>query len=477
MSDISNLKLDTTIDTPLYQQLADKISELIEIGSLEPNTKLPPIRTLATALNVNNVTVINAYKLLEKKNIVFSKIGSGTYVSELDINLSPEPITRQRINQTKITKLNIPNAINFANTSVSEELFPVNEFKNIFNIVLDRDRGNAFSYQDSKGYEPLRIALCDHLEKRGVKTTPDRLQIISGAQQGIDIISKVMLSSNDTVFVEKPTYYGAVGAILSRGAQIIEIPLEADGINIDILKKLLNKYSPKFIYTMPYFQTPTCISYSLKKKRELLELAYKHNFYIIEEDNLSDFNYSKTATINLKSLDYKNKVIYIKSFSKILMPGLRIGYMVLPKIISENVLSAKYSTDIATSGFIQRAFELYIKSSDWDKHVATMRNIFNKKYNLILSLVISELSEYVDTVPPNGGLGLWLKIKTPEITATTLYNELIKNSVIITNGNLYSLSTNEESQYFRLNFAHLPNEDIIKGIAIISRVFSTLYNK
>lgn len=476
MDRFNKIKLDRNNSIPLYQQLSDQIYDMIVSGLLEPNTKLPTIRTLAKLLDVNNVTIINAYKQLETKKTVYSRIGSGTYVSELDINSSPEPITRQRLNQQELSELKLNNAINFANTTVSEELFPVDTFKALFNEVLDRDKGNAFSYQDSKGYEPLRTALCSHLEERGIKTSPDRIQIISGAQQGIDIISKVMLSANDIVFVEKPTYYGAVGAILSRGAQIIEIPMEADGINIDILTKLLQKYTPKFIYTMPYFQTPTCISYSLKKKRELLELAYRYNFYIIEEDNLSDFNYSSSPTVNLKALDYKNKVIYIKSFSKILMPGLRLGYMVLPKVISDNVLSAKYSTDIATSGFIQRAFELYIRSINWNSHINNMCNIFHRKYNLITKLVNIHLSKYVSLTPPQGGLSLWLKLKDDSINIDLLYHKLLENKVIVTKGSLYSLDCEEPSPYFRLNFANISDNDIKEGINIIANVLTMLYN-
>ena len=187
------------------------------------------------------------------------------------------------------------NAINFASTSLPHELFPVDDFKEAFDEVLDREKGGAFSYMDGMGYEPLREQLCRYLESYGIKTTVENVQVISGAQQGIDIISKVMLHYGDVVFVEKPTFYGAAGAFLSRGAKLVEVPLENDGMDMVKLEDYLKLYQPKFIYMMAYFQAPTGISYSMEKKRKLLELAEKYDTYIIEEDNFCDFHYSKEA--------------------------------------------------------------------------------------------------------------------------------------------------------------------------------------
>ena len=152
------------------------------------------------------------------------------------------------------------NAINFTSTSLPNEMFPVDAFKEAFNAVLDREKGGAFRYMDSMGYVPLREQLCRYLMNYGIKTSPENVQIISGAQQGIDIISKAMLRYGDVVFVEKPTFYGAAGAFLSRGGKLMEIPLEEDGMDMVILENFLKLYHPRFIYMMAYYQTPTGIS-------------------------------------------------------------------------------------------------------------------------------------------------------------------------------------------------------------------------
>lgn len=471
MEYFNTIVLNKNSKVPIYQQIADAIHNLIEEGILKPNYKLPPIRTMANNLNVNNVTIVNAYKHLENKKIVYSQIGSGTYVSPLPISQLPEPIINSNINSFGKSNTYSDDTLNFATTSTSEDLFPVEDFKKIFNEILERDKGNAFSYQQSEGYLSLRESICEYLINYKINTNYDKILIISGAQQGIDIISKAMLKSKDIVFVEKPTYYGAISAFQSRGSEIIEVPLENDGINLNLLESYIKLYLPKFIYIMPYYQTPTCISYSLEKKRKLLQIAEKYNTYIIEEDNLSDFNYTDTENVSLKALDYKNRVIYIKSFSKILMPGLRLGFIILPPKILYQVNLAKLNTDISTSGFIQRAFDLYLQKGLWIKHTEHIRNIYKNRYKQTIECVDKYLNEYVEYTPPGGGLCLWLKIKG-NININELYNKLTQKNIIVSVGKLFFIS-NEDVPYIRLSFASVKKDNIQKGIEIIKEVLNS----
>lgn len=470
MNELYNIVLDKNSAVPLYQQLADRLYAFISEGVLEANYRLPAVRPFARALQVNPGTIVNAYKLLERKRMVYSREGSGTYVT--DISKAAKAVV-QVIHKNK-QELNNINAINFSKTSVSENLFPVSKFKVIFNKILDRDKGKAFGYQNIRGYEPLREAICEKLEDKSIKASPDRIQIISGSQQGIDIVSKALLENNDVVFVEHLTYLGAVGAMLSRNAQIVQVDMEQDGINIKSLKTLLTQYSPRFIYISTYYQTPSCITYSLKKKRELLELAIKYNFYIIEEDNLSDFIYSDNKPVTLKALDYKNRVIYIKSFSKILMPGLRLGYMLLPRAISESVANIKYSTDISTSGFLQRGFEMFLKSSAWEEHILYMRSIFKQKHNIIVNEIENELLPWVSFTPPMGGLNVWLRVRDKNTDMKKLYEIFAKNNVIVIPGEVYAVD-DEQVFAFGLSFADVEDHKITEGIHKIAQGFREYY--
>jgi len=471
MEAVYNIKLDKSSDIPLYQQLSEQITLLIEQGEIVPNEKLPPIRKLAEILRVNNVTVINAYKNLESKKIVYSHVGSGTFVSEIKLSELPEPVLKNEYSAGFSIDFDIQNAINFAKSTVNPDLFPVEEFKAVFNEVLDRDLGNAFSYQESQGYMPLRSEICKDLLKYNIKSSEDKIQIISGAQQGIDIISKSMLGIGDVVFVEKPTYYGALGAFASRGAQIVEIDMQPDGMDMDRLESLLKVMRPKLIYIMSYFQTPTCYSYCLDKKYRLLNLAAKYDTYILEEDNQNEFIYNEEDIVPVKAMDYKNRVIYVKSYSKSIMPGLRIGFMALPKKILNQVLSIKYTTDIATSGFIQRAFELFLSSGGYDRHISQMREIFKVRYNTATKAIDSYLSPYIDYIPPVGGVNLWLNLRDKHISAEELSQRLLAENVIITPGSLYGAG-NENKFSFRLSYAGVDNAYISMGIKKIANALS-----
>ncbi len=447
--------------TPLYQQLAEGLVGLITSGSLPANSKLPPIRRLAEHFGVNSVTVVHAYQSLERRQLVYSRVGSGTFVSPLPVEHIPEPVASRNLRSFE-EGFFVENAINFTSTSLPHEMFPVDAFKKAFNEVLDREKGGAFRYMDSMGYEPLREQLCHYLANYGIQTSTENVQIISGAQQGIDIIAKAMLRYGDIVFVEKPTFYGAAGAFLSRGGRLVEVPLQEDGMDMTLLENFLKLYHPRFIYMMAYYQTPTGVSYSMEKKRRLLELAEKYDTYIIEEDDFYDFCYSRESVVPLKALDYKNRVIYIKSFSKILMPGLRMGLIVLPKKIQRAVLEAKYTTDISASGFIQRALEYYLREFGWEEHAKEARRYGGEKYRKMLSAAKKYLPDTVKYGYPNGGVSLWVELPLG-VGAEALCSRILEKNVILTPGSQYAIGA-EENRHIRMCFIHLSDDRIAVGL-------------
>lgn len=460
-----SIVIDKKSEQPLYQQLAEGLCRMIEQGILPANSKLPPIRYMASKLHVNVVTVVTAYKYLEQKKVVYSLVGSGTYVSPLPIEQIEKPLVFQ---QTKLFENEIltEDTINFVDTSMPQHLFPVEEFKEAFDTVLEREKGNAFGYLDSMGYLPLRQILCQYLQEYSIHAAADNIQIISGAQQGIDIISKALVNYGDTIFTEKPTVYSACGAFLSRGGNVITVSMEQDGINIAELENLLKVYHPKFLYIMAYFQTPTGISYSMDKKRKLLDLAEKYHFYIIEDDNLYDFYYGKNKIVPLKALDYKNKVIYIKSFSKIWVPGLRMGFMLLPKKLLESVQSAKYTTDISTSGFLQKGVEYYLRKYGWQYHSAVMRKYGGEQYRMAVSAVKKHLGQKVVFSPPEGGISLWLKLP-PKVEAELLCKMLLEQKVIVAPSSQYYMGQKEQES-IRICFCNVKQMQLENGMKKIA---------
>ncbi|SDK21717.1 MocR-like pyridoxine biosynthesis transcription factor PdxR [Natronincola ferrireducens] len=455
----------------LYIQLYKALKDLMVEGRLRKGDRLPPIRKFANLLEVNNVTVVTAYRILEEEGLVYKKIGSGTYVAvdlwsnrkfqrysneDREEGLTEAPLIDQGHIQIE------EDMINFASATPSTDLFPVDDFKQVLNEVLDRDKGLAFGYQESQGYYPLRCALNEYIDNYNIHAEVDNIQIISGAQQGIDIIAKGLLNYGDYVMIESPSYTGAMAVFQSRGAKIIDIPLEEDGLNLLDLEKKIATYQPKFLYIMPNFQNPTGISYSLAKKKKIIEIAEKHNLLIVEDDYLSDLNFYASNNATLKSLDHKDLVIYIKSFSKIFMPGLRLGFLVVPQSLYSELLLAKHATDISTSGLLQRALELYLKKGIWQQHIKYMEMQYRERFEKMIQSIQAYMPREVECNLPKGGVNFWLRLPNG-LSSKKLYEAAVKENIVFAPGHLFFLN-NRDTDCFRLSIAAVNPKEIHNGI-------------
>ena len=468
--------IDKNSSIPLYIQVYNNIKKMIESEELKGGEKLPSIRTLAKKLNVNNITIVNAYNLLEKEGYIFSVKGSGTYVRYGNYDVSQYLEDNRDVQMMAEGVLPISkDCINFASVSPTPELFPIEEFKQSLIEVLDRDKGNAFVYPEINGYEAFRASISSFLNKSyNMNVDKNQVVVISGGQQGIDIITKTLICPGDYIFVENPTYSTAIASFKSRGAKIIGIPILEDGIQIDVLDEYAKKYKPKFLYMMTNYQSPTTYSYSEKKKKELIRLSEKYNFYVIEDDFLTDLNYDNKKKEPLKSIDNLDKVIYIKSFSKIFMPGLRIGFMMVPKDLLTSIIKAKHTSDISSSGFLQRAFDLYLRKGYWQKHMENIKRVYAGKYQT-MTKELAKLSKYnISFHDPKGGLSFWIKLPK-EIDAIDLYNDCIKSNLAVVPGKIFFVDDSLYSNYIRVSFSAVSDEEIVQGISILENNLKKKY--
>lgn len=460
------MKIDKNSDIPLYIQVYKNIKNMIENNELKEGDKLPSIRSMSNKLGVNNITIVNAYKLLEQDRYVYSIKGSGTYVRKaynLDLPYMEDGDIELMVGGIlPISK----DSINFSSVSPTPEIFPIEEFKQSLIEVLDRDKGNAFMYPEINGYKPFRESISSFLyENYNMNVDKDQILVISGGQQGIDLITKTLVNQGDYIFVENPTYSAAVSAFKSRGAKIIGIPILEDGIDFEVLEKYLNRLNPRFIYMMTNYQSPTTYSYSMEKRKRLIDLSTKYDFYIIEDDFLTDLSYGDKKLL-LKSMDNLDTVIYIKSFSKIFMPGVRIGFMTVPKKLFANIIKAKHTTDISSSGFFQRAFDLYLRKGLWKTHIETIRKVYFEKYNTMVK-ELKRLNKYgISFTEPKGGLSIWIRL--PEnIDSIDLYKECIEDGLSIVPGKIFFIDDSLYTNYIRLSFGAASKEEIVAGIQII----------
>lgn len=467
MNDFKKIQLNNKAYEHLYEQLFNELKESIVSGELSAHSKLPPIRKFAEILKVNKSIVIKAYDLLEGEDLIYKKAGSGTYVNQIDSNIKKE--NNKYIQYSS-------HMINLASGTPSEELFPVSDFKTSINYVLDRYKGHAFGYGDSKGDLSLRKVIIEKLIPEGLDITAEQLQIVSGAQQGIDIVSKALLKPNDFIMIEMPTYTGALAIFKSRGCQFLGVEIN-DGIDFEKFEATVKNYKPKLFFTMPNLQNPTGYTYTLEEKKKLLFLANKYNFFIVEDDYSSELIFSTNVDDKktLMALDKNGKVIYIKSLSKIFLPGLRLGYLIAPEAIEGLITNAKHTTDISTSGLIQKTFEYFVKQGMWSKQNNLIKKIVLEKYNKTNKILKEYLPKDVTYKKPLGGVNFWLQFdETHDISILIDYLE--EKGIVVAPGSLFYLNK-MKSKYIRISIASIELEDLEENLKLFCNALDDFFNE
>jgi DNA-binding transcriptional MocR family regulator len=458
-------------DVPKYIQIVRNIKKLIDLGHIDDGEKLPSIRTLSNTLGVNNDTIISAYKRLQHEGYAIQKMGSGTYAKKKDVNKNFKKDYSDTFK--KMSSNELKNYIDFTGENACSDFFPVTAFKNVLNEVLDRDGAEALAYQEMLGYFGLRQSINKYFWNETINT--DNVLIVSGAQQGIDIVSKSMINISDNVIIEKPTYMGALSVFKGRRANIFELDIKKDGIDIDNLRAILKKNKIKCFYLMSYFQNPTGVTYSLEKKIEILRLAEEYDFYIIEDDYLSELIYDKNIDYkSFKALDTHDRVVYIKSFSKIFLPGIRIGYLICPDRFREQLQNSKIDTDISTSSLMQRALQLYIEKGYWREYIGYLNKIYKERYNMMKKQLQDILGDKIEFICPGGGLNFYIKISDRiDMDSIRLFYKCRDNNVLITPGVLFYKQNKNGEKYFRLGFSKAGNDEITRGLNLILNILKS----
>ncbi|MCA1899177.1 MAG: PLP-dependent aminotransferase family protein [Chloroflexi bacterium] len=475
------IALDRQSETPLYQQIGAYLRQAILSGSLSAGTRLPACRQLARDLGVNRSTVENAYAELEADGLVFSRMGSGTYV--LPQNPTPAisknsdaalPLWQQSLRSNHILRKSDavddmlaaaghPHPISFASGVSDARQFPTEEFRKIIQSVMRRDQISALEYGERNGYAPLREGIAHILASQGLQTHPENVLITAGSQQAIFLTTQVLLKPNDVVLVEDPTYSSALDLFRTLGFQVIGVPMDGQGMQVEKMETLLQQYHPKLIYTIPNFHNPTGTCLSGARRRQLIALADRYNVPILEDDFVGDLRYEGHAQPSLKALDPGGQVIYVSTFSKMLMPGLRVGFIVADGPVYDSLLNFKRLSDLATSTLIQRALDAFVTVGRYQAYLHRSCQVFRKRRDAMLEAIDRRLPPSVSFDTPKGGLFIWLKL--PEsMSASELLPVACKEGVAFAPGSLFFTDGVSGDEWIRLNFASQPAEDIEEGI-------------
>ena len=365
-----------------------------------------------------------------------------------------------------------PGVISLSAGNPAPDAFPVDAIKEISENLLKENPIGVLQYGISDGYTPLRNTLKKYLsDELDVIKEDDELIIVSGAQQVMDIAAKTFLNEGDTLLCEAPSFVGALNTFRSYNVNLVGVTVEKDGMNIEELEeKLIAHPNTKLIYTIPNFQNPSGVTMSLEKRKKLYELADKYNVLIIEDNPYGDLRYSGEDVPCIKSFDTKGIVIYSGSFSKVVAPGIRVGYMVANKAAMAKMIVCKQGQDVHTAMWSQMVCNEFMTKYDFKAHLDMLRKLYTKKAELCMQL----LDEYV--VPTGitynkieGGLFIWCTL--PEnVDMLSFCKALTEKKVCVVPGNAFLTDSAIPCDSFRINFSTPTDEELTKGIKIIAEV-------
>jgi 2-aminoadipate transaminase len=359
-----------------------------------------------------------------------------------------------------------PDIISLAGGLPAPELFPVDEYRRAFEWVLEADGARALQYGPSEGYLPLRRLLAERLSRFDMPCGPDDLLVTNGSQQALDLMGKVFLNPGDTVLVETPTYLGALQAFNQYQATYAIVPMDEGGMRVDEVERVLAQRSArapiKFIYALPNFQNPTGRSMSLERRHRLVELASHYGVPIVEDDPYGELRYEGAALPTLKSLDTEGLVIYLGTFSKILAPGFRLGWMLAGPEVMEVLMHGKQPSDLHTGMAQQMATYEVAKGGFVDQHVERIKDFYRERRDVMLRSIEEHFPADAHYTRPAGGLFVWAELPR-DIDTRELLLEAIEAKVAFVPGQGFH-ADGSGTNTMRLNFSNVPPEQLQAGV-------------
>ena len=364
-----------------------------------------------------------------------------------------------------------PHVIPFAAGNPAPEAFPVDAVRTITRDILTENPIGALQYGISEGYTPLRDAVRSRMrDKFGCGRDFDDVIIVSGAQQGAELTCKVLCNEGDTVLCENPSFIGVLNALRSYNVNLKGIPMQDDGLDVDYLEKVLETDTRvKLLYIIPNFQNPTGITLSLAKRRAVYDLCRRHGVVILEDNPYGDLRFAGKDLPTIKSMDDEGVVVYNGSFSKILAPGLRVGFVLAPKALLQKIIVAKQVSDVHTSMLSQMVAERFMTRFDLEAHIKRLQGIYRDKCARMIRGMEQHFDPRVCFTRPEGGLFLWCTL--PHGADMLGYcKRAAQAGVAIVPGVAFNTSPDDSSDSFRLNYSTPRDEQIERGIEILGTI-------
>jgi 2-aminoadipate transaminase len=505
------IPLDRAGDVPLFLQIKRHLERLITAGVLHPGHKLPATRELARTLRLNRATVATAYEMLVAEGLVRAHVGQGTFVSERpalpggaaagaedagaaiaptaavgapgaaampaapappgvpadwDALLSRAAVgllaeTRRRA-AFEVAATTAPTVVSFVGASPDPALFPTEEFRRALNRVVKREGDRLLEYHPVAGYPPLRRYLAAWLLRHGIEAREAELLVVNGSQQGLDLVARVLLDPGDAVLLEQPTYPGAIQTFQAAGAQIVPVPAGAAGLRPERLTALVERHRPKLLYCQPSGQNPTGVSLEPAARRALVELAARHRLPIVE-DGFGGPVDADPGRPPLRALDRHGLVIHLGTFSKLLFPGLRLGWMVVPPGLVAPVQGVKQLADLSTSALLQAAIVQFGERRRLERHARAVRAEYARRRAALVAALGRHLPAGTRWTTPDESAFSLLVVLPEGLDAGTLLPRALERGIAYVPGAVFHVG-GQGAGSLRLSFASLPAARIEEGV-------------
>ena len=368
-----------------------------------------------------------------------------------------------------------PEVISFAAGNPAPEAFPTDIIRKISDDIFAEEPINALQYSITEGYPKLRQWLKDDMRaKKNFDPDSEELIITSGAQQAIETCAKIFCNEGETIICEDPSFIGSLNAFRTYNAKLAGVPMDDDGMIPEKLEQAL-KDNPRtaFIYVIPNFQNPTGKTTSLERRKAILDLAYKYNVLVLEDNPYGDLRFAGIDVPTIKSLDKRGHVIYAGSFSKVLSPGLRVGYMIASKMIISKATVALQTSTVHTNIWAQMVAYRFVTQVNFEEHLERLREIYKNKCSLMLNSLKFAMPRSINFTEPEGGLFIWGTLPLGDMNA--FCKAAVQSKVAVVPGNAFSVDESKPSWSFRLNYSTPTDEQIEKGVEILARVAKTMY--
>lgn len=369
-----------------------------------------------------------------------------------------------------------PEIISLAGGNPASELFPGDELSKIAGKILMTQPTLALQYGTTDGYPKMKECAKARALKADAYNEGDEIIITTGANQGIDLTAKAIINKGDKIIVENPSFIGSLNAFRSYECQLVGVDVDSDGMNMDKLEVALEANpDAKLLYTIPTFQNPTGTTMPLEKRKRLLELAAKYNVLIIEDNPYGDLRFSGEDVATVKSLDTDGRVIYCGSFSKILSPGMRLGYIIGPAQLLEKVEMLKQVNDVHTPMLTQLMCVEFMKKYNIDKYIEKNRQLYGKKCRIMLDTMEQTFPKgKVEWTVPEGGIFLWCTCPGLEGDISDVVNACLEKKVAIVPGSNFAIDQSLPSNQFRLNYSSVSPEKIEEGVRRLGAVLTEI---